>query len=245
MKPRGAKEQMNKFIFDVDGTLSPSRRGMDAEFQGYFLDFCYANDVYLVTGSDYAKTLEQIGPDVCNAVTRIYNCNGNDVWEKGVNVRTNDWTLPEDAHEWLSVQLTESTYRTRTGLHFEHRPGLVNFSIVGRNADKEQRAEYVVYDELFDERNIIAKEFNGLFLTLQATVGGETGIDIAPLGADKAQIVEDFEVEDKLYFFGDRMDPAGNDYPLSLEVDVAKSVKRWQETFELLQYFQEAKVAAT
>ena len=245
MKPRGAKEQMNKFIFDVDGTLTPSRRGMDAEFQGYFLDFCYANDVYLVTGSDYAKTLEQIGPDVCNAVTRIYNCNGNDVWEKGVNVRTNDWTLPEDAHEWLSVQLTESTYRTRTGLHFEHRPGLVNFSIVGRNADKEQRAEYVVHDELSDERNIIAKGFNLSFPNLQATVGGETGIDIAPLGADKSQIIEDFEVEDKLYFFGDRMDPAGNDYSLSLEVDIARPVKKWQETLELLQYFQEAKVAAT
>ena len=132
----------NKFIFDVDGTLTPSRRGMDGEFQGYFLDFCYANDVYLVTGSDYAKTLEQVGPDVCNAVTRIYNCNGNDVWEKGVNVRTNDWTLPEDAHEWLSVQLTESTYRTRTGLHFEHRPGLVNFSIVGRNATQSERKLY-------------------------------------------------------------------------------------------------------
>ena len=235
----------NKFIFDVDGTLTPSRKGMDAEFQVYFIDFCYANDVYLVTGSDYAKTLEQVGPDVCNAVTRIYNCNGNDVWEKGVNVRTNDWTLPEDAHEWLSVQLTESTYRTRTGLHFEHRPGLVNFSIVGRNADKEQRAEYVVHDELSDERNIIAKEFNLSFPNLQATVGGETGIDIAPLGADKSQIIEDFEVEDRLYFFGDRMDPAGNDYSLSLEVDIAKSVKKWQETFELLQYFQEAKVAAT
>ena len=41
------------------------------------------------------------------------------------------------------------------------------------------------------------------------------------------------------------MDPAGNDYSLSLEVDIAKSVKKWQETFELLQYFQEAKVAAT
>ena len=235
----------NKFIFDVDGTLTPSRRGMDAEFQGYFIDFCYANDVYLVTGSDYAKTLEQVGPDVCEAVTRIYNCNGNDVWEKGVNIRTNDWTLPEDAHEWLSVQLTESTYRTRTGLHFEHRPGLVNFSIVGRNADKEQRAEYVVHDELSDERNIIAKEFNLSFPNLQATVGGETGIDIAPLGADKSQIIEDFEVEDKLYFFGDRMDPAGNDYSLSLEVDIARPVKKWQETLELLQYFQEAKVAAT
>jgi phosphomannomutase len=234
---------MNKFIFDVDGTLTPSRRGMDAEFQGYFLDFCYANDVYLVTGSDYAKTLEQVGPDVCEAVTRIYNCNGNDVWEKGVNIHTNDWTLPEDAHEWLSVQLTESDFSIRTGLHFEHRPGLVNFSIVGRNATKEDRAAYVAYEEWNGERGKIANAFNLTFPDLQATVGGETGIDIAPLGADKSQIIEDFEVEDKLYFFGDRMDPNGNDYTLSQEVDIAKPVKKWQETFEILQYFQEAKIA--
>jgi len=236
---------MNKFIFDVDGTLTPSRKGMDADFQGYFVDFCYANDVYLVTGSDYAKTLEQVGPDVCQAVTRIYNCNGNDVWEKGVNVHTNDWTLPEDAHEWLANQLTSSAYNVRTGLHFEHRPGLVNFSIVGRNATNEQRADYVAYDEHSGERIWIADKFNLIFPNLQATVGGETGIDIAPRGSDKAQIIEDFDVDDKLYFFGDRMDPAGNDYSLSLEVDIAKPVKKWQETLELLQYFQEAKVAAT
>jgi len=236
---------MNKFIFDVDGTLTPSRRGMDADFQGYFVDFCYANDVYLVTGSDYAKTLEQVGLDVCNAVTRIYNCNGNDVWEKGVNTRTNEWTLPEDAHEWLAQQLTSSMYNVRTGLHFEHRPGLVNFSIVGRNATNEQRADYVAYDEHSGERIWVADKFNLIFPDLRATVGGETGIDIAPLGFDKAQIIEDFDVDDKLYFFGDRMDPDGNDYTLSLEVDIAKPVKKWQETLELLQYFQEVKVAAT
>jgi phosphomannomutase len=235
---------MNKFIFDVDGTLTPSRKGMDGEFQGYFLDFCYANEVYLVTGSDYPKTLEQVGPDVCEAVTRIYNCNGNDVWEKGVNIRTNDWIISEEVHEWLANKLTESAYTVRTGLHFEHRPGLVNFSIVGRNADNEQRAEYVVYDELSDERNIIAKGFNLKFPDLQATVGGETGIDISPIGFDKSQIVEDFDEEDTLYFVGDRMDPDGNDYPLSLEVDVAKPVTRWQETFEYLQSLQETGVAA-
>ena len=236
---------MNKFIFDVDGTLTPSRRGMDGDFQNFFIDFCYANDVYLVTGSDYAKTLEQVGPDVCEAVVRIYNCNGNDVWEKGVNIRTNDWIISEDAHEWLANTLTESNYPVRTGLHFEHRPGLVNFSIVGRNANVEQRAEYVKWDSIKYERVWIADKFNLVFPNLQATVGGETGIDIAPLGADKAQIIEDFDVDDKLYFFGDRMDPDGNDYTLSLEVDIAKPVKKWQETLELLQYFQEAKVAAT
>ena len=233
----------NKFIFDVDGTLTPSRRGMDGEFQGYFIDFCYANEVYLVTGSDYDKTLEQVGSDVCDAVMKIYNCNGNDVWEKGVNIHTNEWTFPEDAHAWLTEQLTVSTFSLRTGLHFEYRPGLVNFSVVGRNATKEQRTEYVVYDELSNERSIIAKEFNLLFPTLQATVGGETGIDIAPLGADKSQIIGDFEVDDKLYFFGDRMDLAGNDYSLSLEVDFPKPVTRWQDTFEILKKLQDTRIA--
>ena len=234
----------NKFIFDVDGTLTPSRQGMNADFQNFFLDFCYANDVYLVTGSDYAKTLEQVGPDVCEAVVRIYNCNGNDVWEKGVNVRTNDWIIPEDVHEWLANKLTESHYPVRTGLHFEHRPGLVNFSIVGRNADTAQRKHYSEWDNNTDERNRIAQEFNTRYSTLQATVGGETGIDISPKGFDKSQIIEDFDVDDKLYFFGDRMDPDGNDYTLSLEVDVAKPVNRWQDTFEHLQWLQEMRVAA-
>jgi len=217
---------------------------MDAEFQRWFLEFCYDNEVYLVTGSDYPKTVEQLGVSIVENVNRCYNCNGNDAWEAGVNIRTNEWDLPEDAHEWLSVQLTESTYRTRTGLHFEHRPGLVNFSIVGRNADKEQRAEYVVHDEHTSERIWIADKFNLIFPDLQATVGGETGIDIAPLGADKAQIIEDFDVDDKLYFFGDRMDPDGNDYTLSLEVDIARPIKRWQDTFEYLQWLQEMREAA-
>ena len=43
---------MNKFIFDVDGTLTPSRREMDKEFVQFFFEFCTKNDVYLVTGSD-------------------------------------------------------------------------------------------------------------------------------------------------------------------------------------------------
>ena len=52
---------MNRFIFDVDGTLTPSRGLMDSQFQQWFNDFCRAYPVYLVTGSDKPKTIEQIG----------------------------------------------------------------------------------------------------------------------------------------------------------------------------------------
>lgn len=229
----------NKFIFDVDGTLTPSRSNMNGDFQNFFLDFCYENSVYLVTGSDHKKTLEQVGIDVCEATTRIYNCNGNDVWEKEVNIHSNDWVLPEDAHEWLSEQLTASAFPLRTGLHFEHRPGMVNFSVVGRNATRNQRAEYVKWDTKFNERDYISHNFNLVFPTLEAKVGGETGIDIAPKGCNKSQILKDFKESDFIVFFGDRMEEDGNDYPLAKALEDSYSgtnhaVSGWQDTWNIL-----------
>ena len=62
-----------KFIFDIDGTLTPSRRKIDPDFHEYFLDFTHKNDVYLVTGSNREKTIEQIGESLFNACKRVYN----------------------------------------------------------------------------------------------------------------------------------------------------------------------------
>jgi len=232
--------EMKAFIFDVDGTLTPSRRPIDETFQRWFLEFCYSHHVYLVTGSDYPKTVEQLGSSICQNVVRVYNCNGNDVWEKGNNIYTNNWTLPEDAHEWLSEQLAESKLPLRTGLHFEHRPGMVNFSVVGRNATLGERMFYIKWDNEVDERNKIAAGFNNRFPNLQATVGGDTGLDIAPRGFDKSQILKDFEFDNvRLFFYGDRMDPAGNDYTLSKlildnRLGECYHICNWNETWNRL-----------
>ena len=128
----------------------------------------------------------------------------------------------------------------RTGLHIEERPGMVNFSIVGRNATLGERKLYVKHDQETQERDVIAELFNKEFPTLIARPGGETGIDISPLGKDKSQIVWDFdEHKDVLHFFGDRMDKLGNDYPLKqviLDNDLgfAYPVTGWQDTWEKL-----------
>ena len=55
---------MKKFIFDVDGTLTDSRQQIDLSFEVYMIKFCCKYDVYLVTGSDRAKTIEQVGLDI-------------------------------------------------------------------------------------------------------------------------------------------------------------------------------------
>ena len=55
-----------KYIFDVDGTLTPARKQMKLDFMAYFLKFECKHDVYLVTGSDRQKTVEQLGLDIYN-----------------------------------------------------------------------------------------------------------------------------------------------------------------------------------
>ena len=228
-----------KFIFDVDGTLTPSRGFIDSDFKSWFNIFATKYPVMLVTGSDKPKTVEQIGEDTYNLCHTVYNCSGADVWQSNKNIRQSNWTFPSMAHEWLCGKLEESSFPLRTGLHFEHRIGLVNFSIVGRNADQQQRAEYVEWDTKSNERNRIAQWFNQLFTGLEARPGGETGIDITPKGGDKSQILSDFSNDTKLVFFGDRMDLDGNDYPLSKAIvdnnqGVCYNVSNWQDTWEKL-----------
>ena len=235
---------MNKFIFDVDGTLTPSSGRIDKDFAVWFSHFCEDNQVYLVTGSDRDKTVEQVGEYIYHKCERVYQCNGNDVWICDENIRTNQWTLPESPHNYLAERLTASDFSKRTGLHFEHRPGMVNFSVVGRNATLEERARYIAYDTFENERNTIANAFNRMFPDLQATVGGETGIDIAPKGSDKSQILVDFNQNDTLWFFGDAMHEGGNDYPLAEVVDIKRHVTDWRMTKEYLQVLQEQRIAS-
>ena len=205
---------MNRFIFDVDGTLTPSRQKIDDNFAVFFSNFCAENDVYLVTGSDRDKTIEQLGEEIYSLAQRVYNCSGSDVWQGETRIRSDDWKLLPSVRSYLINCLEESSFPLRTGLHIEERPGMVNFSVVGRNATLGERKLYVKHDKQIGERNMISDSFNKEFPELIARPGGETGIDISPKGADKSQIVNDFDLDDVLYFYGDRMDPAGNAYPL-------------------------------
>lgn len=230
----------NKFIFDVDGTLTPSRGRIDKKFAAWFSRFCETHDVYLVSGSDRCKTIEQIGEYIYHQCKRVYNCSGNDVWCGDLQIRTSQWQLPAEAESWLKDILKQSQFPLRTGLHIEHRPGMINFSIIGRNATLGERKLYVKWDNEQNERNKIAEQFNYMFPEIEARPGGETGIDIAPRGLNKSQILVDFDLEnDFILFFGDRLDENGNDFPLADALfrgwqGVNCSVEGWQHTWKLL-----------
>ena len=234
---------MKKFIFDVDGTLTPSRKKIEHEFWAPFLIFCRHHDVYLVTGSDRQKTLEQLGLDICYTAKRVYNCSGSDAYEKDKNVYRDDWELPKDVEMHLNDELVFSDFPLRNGNHIEKRPGGINFSILGRHSDTMKgRKEYISWDKIHGERDYIARRLLYNFPDLTVALGGQTGIDIGPKGADKSQILRDFSKDDEIHFFGDMMEEGQNDYPLALAVQEMGGktyhVKDWTDTRTILEGIQ-------
>ena len=228
---------MKKFIFDVDGTLTESRQQIDLSFEVYMIKFCCKYDVYLVTGSDRAKTVEQVGLDIYNRSKRVYNCSGADVYEKDHNVYKSDWKPSRKLINFLSDELDYSTFPHKTGNHIEHRPGGINFSILGRGEDSmKYRKEYVKWDINTTERILMSDRIKSEFPDLNIQIGGQSGLDISD--SDKSQILRDFIAEDELIFFGDMMKEGQNDYPLAQAVDklggTNYSVNGWQDTYEKL-----------
>ena len=227
----------------MDGTLTPSRKKIEHEFWAPFLIFCRHHDVYLVTGSDRQKTLQQLGLDICYTAKRVYNCSGSDVYERDVNVYRNDWELPKEVEESLLDELNDSKFPLRNGNHIERRPGGVNFSILGRDEDPMLgRKEYMEWNEKTNERVEIASRLREKFPDLSVALGGQTGIDIGPLGSDKSQILRDFDKGDELHFFGDRVEKGGNDHTLAMAIvenmmGVAYNVKDYTETRTILEGF--------
>ena len=88
-----------------------------------------------------------------------------------------------------------------------------------------------------------------MFPDLTVALGGQTGIDIGPKGADKSQILRDFDKDDEIIFYGDMMEEGENDYPLAKAVEEmggrAHKVNTWKDTWELLKKEKECASSQT
>jgi len=201
------------YVFDVDGTLTESRLPIDPEFKQFFLTWARGKRVYLVTGSDEQKTMEQVGVDLWRAVTKVFQCCGNSVFKKGRKIFELSWHPEPELLQFLSFLLGKSEFPERSGNHIEVRTGLVNFSSIGRDCTQAQRLAYNAWDIESKEREIYCEAVMGLLPHLSATVGGQISIDIYPKGKDKGQLFD--LIHGPICFFGDKTFEGGNDYPLA------------------------------
>jgi phosphomannomutase len=243
------------FIFDMDGTLTESRRCITRETLAA-LKLLGPTKLYLVTGSDMVKVVEQMGTDVLlERFERVMACNGTRVWN--CNIDLDDETKAYEPDLIHKVSLTDhysqadinhitSTLlklaadnhtKYKTGTFVEWRDSQINFSLIGRNCTIEQRDDYAKWDSKSGERDKaieqLEKTFQGWGLSFRK--GGQISIDITRKGWDKSYAFRSIkEKPEKCVFFGDRIDGNGNDSDIAVLCKTYHEVSGPEETVEII-----------
>ena len=242
------------YLFDVDGTLTPPKEKIIPTFAAAFLKWMKTKEVYIVSGGSFVRIVGQLGTPIATQAHGVFACMANTLYQRRDQINysgmdewdllyENEFVAPKNLIRSLNAYTAKSNYHTKTGHHYEHRPGMLNFSIVGQNASPAQREAYVAYDAEYNERHRITQALAKKYPELDFVIGGAVSIDIFNRGNDKSQIVDRYFREaienNKIYFVGDRIPFPGNDHSLAKKLRAhpngnAYEVESWQDTAELL-----------
>ena len=244
----------NIYLFDVDGTLTPAKSNIDPLFAEQLSEWMLNKEVYIVSGGSFLRLIDQLGLSIVDKTQGVFACMGNIFYQRREQINhsgMNEWNImyenkfvaPKNLYRSLNSYVAKSDYHTETGNHHEVRTGMLNFSIVGRNATMEQRHEYALYDTQHGERKRIAEKLKKKYPNMDFVIGGAVSIDIFNEGNDKSQIIPRYFSEaiehNQIHFVGDRIPFPGNDHSLAQVLrehpnGAAYEVETWKDTSELL-----------
>ena len=227
----------NIVLFDMDGTLTPARKPAAIPIAVALHELARYATVGIVTGSHYDYLQQQcetilnslIGPDLSNVL--LFPCNGGQFyrWENGAWQKITD----KNMHNYLGNQKFNELIKAcictlnaslddaceelwdLTGQFIQYRGPMVNLCFPGRQAEHSARQTFQKLDVANDVRSTALRRLRGHLImsninNLECKLGGDTSIDIFPVGWDKTLALEhlkDFTV----WFVGDRCTGDGND----------------------------------
>ena len=62
------------YLFDVDGTLTPPKKKIDAQFAKDFYKWQKGKDVYIVSSGSFIRILDQLGREIVDAPKLMFAC---------------------------------------------------------------------------------------------------------------------------------------------------------------------------
>lgn len=214
---------MTVYVFDMDGTLTPARLPMTAEFAVRFHEWQKTHKSFIATGSDFSKVEEQLPPSVLNAFTGVYCSMGNMLWANGRIIYQKDFDDDDALFERLEYYRSHTEYPCPLFPNYiEKRVGMVNFSVLGRDCPYTERQRYCAWDKTAHERLKIQSDLQNLFPQYEIAVGGSISMDITLKGCGKGQIAHHLRTtypDETIIFFGDKTFKGGNDYELAFELE--------------------------
>ena len=211
-------------IFDLDGTLAPSKSSIDKETADLISSLLKVQKVAIISGGAWLQFQKQVlsrlpkGSSLKNLSilptcgTKFYRYNKK--WEK---IYSEDFS--EEEKSKIIDSLNTSTLGTKVkkvwGDLIEDRGSQITYSALGQKAPLSAKEKW---DPDFKKRKKIKSRLDKLLPRFSVRLGGMTSIDITKPGIDKAygirklRSILKIKIKEML-FIGDAIFPGGNDYP--------------------------------
>jgi phosphomannomutase len=212
-------------LFDVDGTLSPSRKTATPEMMNLLAELKKNVVIGYVGGSDLSKQKEQLGDNAASSFFDFgFSENGAVAYRKGKLIGQESFIgyLGEEKYKqlinWTLHYLADIDIPIKRGMFIEFRNGMINISPIGRQCNYDERLEFVRIDENRGIRKEMVEAMKKKFsdFGLQFSIGGQISIDVFPKGWDKTYCLRHIENEGftTIHFFGDKIEEGGNDFEI-------------------------------
>ncbi len=213
-------------VFDLDGTLAPSKGAIDAETGALLGRLLTVARVSVISGGDWPQFEKQLLSNVPKDAplarlsllptsgTKFFDYDGG--WKKrySEDLSDDDRKRIGDA---LKAALEQSHFKPEKtwGETIEDRGTQITFSALGQQAPIEEKSKW---DPDFTKRKAIKAILDGPLAGFSVRLGGTTSIDITKPGIDKAYGIRKLRDVlgigiDEMIFVGDAIFPGGNDYP--------------------------------
>lgn len=222
-------------LFDMDGTLTKPRERIQADMIQALSDLSKFSEVGIVSGSDLPLIKEQVVQYLLEDLKKsmiLFPCNGTQAYNFIDNTYQKVYStnmISEigkneffDLFKFLlkqqKVTCDDNPDILINGNFIENRGSMLNYCIPGRSSSSAERKRFEFIDFTRSIREHILTRIKAYIsrkkISLSASIGGKTSIDIYPKGWDKTYVMNHLNDYDPITFVGDKCDGTGNDKEL-------------------------------
>jgi phosphomannomutase len=238
----------NLVVFDLDGTLAPSKAPIDAEMATLFTALLAVVKVAIISGGGWiqfeTQVLARLPEDARLNALSILPTSGTtffqykDGWQKLYSEDLSD-AQKQKIIAALTAAVTASGFAAPKtwGETIEDRGSQITYSALGQQAPLDEKSKW---DPDFSKRQKIKALLDVALPDFSVRLGGTTSIDVTLPGIDKAYGIG--KLRDvlgiptaEMIYVGDALFPGGNDYPARSTGAVCIQVRDPDETKRVIE----------
>ncbi|OHB18549.1 MAG: hypothetical protein A2854_00250 [Parcubacteria group bacterium RIFCSPHIGHO2_01_FULL_56_18] len=231
------------FFFDLDNTLTASRRRIEPAHAELFGKLCEAADVIVVTGGTAVHIREQLTPAFEGRYLLLAQSGNHAIDKNGTELWYGPFSADQVAATLSCIEILKKSFgltvKDENDL-IDNRGAQISYSVIGYHEDPAKKD---AFDPDFSKRRAMLDRFPKEIAAL-AKVGvevfpaGSSGYNFTIIGKDKGANVGRLVSlkgwdKDECIYIGDALGPGENDASV-IGVIPTKSVKDYHETYEYL-----------